>query len=728
MLDIKMSEHSCCHHHEGDVKAPLIQDPEAIYICPMCPEVRQKGFGTCPSCGMALEPENPLLDDGPNPELVDFQKRLWIGLVFALPVFLIEMGGHVFGWQLPFSGKTSQWVQLGLSAPVVLWSGWPVLERGVNSIRQRSLNMFTLIGLGVSVAFGYSIIAVLFPQFFPADFKDHHGLVAIYFEAAAVITVLVLLGQVLELRARAKTTDALKALLDLAPKTAVRISADGDEEVPLEDVGEGDVLRVKPGGRVPVDGILLTGHGDVDEAMVTGEAMPVPKSEGDSVIGGTINQSGAFIMRAEAVGADSLLARIVSQVAQAQRSRAPLQRLADQMAGYFVPIVVFISLLAFFGWWFFGPEPGLTYGLVAAVSVLIIACPCALGLATPMSIMVGVGRAANAGVLVRDAEALEAMDKVDVLIVDKTGTLTEGRPSVMEIVDLENNQDELLPWIAAVEAQSEHPIASAISTHAKARGAAGPEVSAFKAHIGGGVEGSVDGHFVQIGASVFMAKHGVDIEPLSVQAHSIGKDGHTPVFVAVEGRIRALIALGDSVKTTTAQALKSLRAAGVEIIMATGDAVETAQAVAQELDIEQVHAACLPEDKAKLVKDLQAKGHLVAVAGDGVNDAPALAQAHVGIAMGTGTDIAMESGALTLVKGDLAALVRARRISTKVVRNIKQNLLFAFLYNALGVPVAAGLLYPVFGLLLSPMIAAAAMSLSSLSVIANALRLRAAKL
>lgn len=724
-----MSEHHCCHHHEhGEAKVPTFQDPDAWYICPMCPGVRQKGFGTCPSCGMALEPENPLLDEGPNPELVDFQKRFWIGLIFTLPVFVLEMGAHVFGLKLPFSAGVSQWVQLVLSAPVVLWAGYPVLERGVNSIRQRSLNMFTLIALGVAVAFGYSLVAVLLPGLFPPEFKNEHGLVAVYFEAASVITVLVLLGQVMELRARARTTGALKALLDLAPKTALRLTNGEEEEIALDDVQSGDELRVKPGGRVPVDGVILSGHGDVDESMVTGESMPVSKAAGDHAIGGTVNQNGAFVLRAEAVGADSLLSRIAMQVAQAQRSRAPIQRLADDVAGYFVPAVVAVSLLAFLAWWLYGPEPSLTYGLVAAVSVLIIACPCALGLATPMSIMVGVGRAAGAGVLVRDAEAMEAMNKIDTLIVDKTGTLTEGRPALVSIKDIKEQPQVLLPLVLALEEQSEHPIAHAIVSYAKDQGVKAAKAESFKAHIGGGLEGRVEGHDILIGARAFMEKHDIAVSDLDAEAKQAGSKGQTPVFVAVDGALRALLALGDPIKETTPAALKDLREAGVEIIMATGDAQETAQAVAKELGIERVHAAVLPEDKANLVKELQAQGRMVAVAGDGVNDAPALAQAHVGIAMGTGTDIAMESGALTLVKGDLAALGRARKVSHAVVRNIRQNLFFAFLYNALGVPVAAGVLYPVFGLLLSPMIAAAAMSMSSLSVIANALRLRRVKL
>lgn len=723
-----MSEHSCCHHHEGEVKPPAFQDPEAWYICPMCPGVRQKGFGTCPSCGMALEPENPLLDEGPNPELIDFQKRFWIGLIFALPVFVLEMGSHLFGLKLPIGADVSQWVQLVLSVPVVLWAGYPVLERGVNSIRQRSLNMFTLIALGVIVAFGYSLVAVLLPQLFPPEFRNEHGLVAVYFEAASVITILVLLGQVMELRARARTTGALKALLDLAPKTALRLKNGEEEEIPLDDVQAGDELRVKPGARVPVDGVVLSGHGDVDESMVTGESMPVSKSEGDAAIGGTVNQNGAFVLRAEAVGADSLLSRIAMQVAQAQRSRAPIQRLADDVSGYFVPAVVAVSLLAFLGWWLYGPEPSLTYGLVAAVSVLIIACPCALGLATPMSIMVGVGRAASAGVLVRDAEAMEAMNKINTLIVDKTGTLTQGRPALISLTDMKENPQELLSLVLALEEQSEHPIAHAVVTYAKEQGVKAANAESFKAHIGGGLEGRVEGRDILIGARAFMEKQGIAVSELDAEAVQAGSKGQTPVFVAVDGALRALLALGDPIKETTPAALKELRDAGVEIIMATGDAQETAQAVAKELGIEKVHAAVLPEDKANLVKELQAQGRMVAVAGDGVNDAPALAQAHVGIAMGTGTDIAMESGALTLVKGDLAALGRARKVSHAVVRNIQQNLLFAFLYNALGVPVAAGVLYPVFGLLLSPMIAAAAMSMSSLSVIANALRLRSVKL
>lgn len=724
-----MAENTCCHHEmsEEELEAARKQsDADAIYICPMHPEVRQKGFGTCPICGMALEREEPGADEGPNPELVGFQRRFWIGLVFTIPLVILEMGGHVFGYNLlPWlSHYQQQWVQAALAAPVVLYAGWPILVRGTQSIWNRTLNMFTLIALGVLVAFVYSLIAVGIPSLFPETFQNEHGLIDVYFEAAAVIMVLVLLGQVLELRARSRTSQAIKALLNLTPKTAFLVYEDGEEqEVPLEKVEEGDLLRVKPGGRVPVDGVVTSGRGQVDEAMVTGEPMPQSRKEGDNVIGGTINQSGSFVMRAEAVGADSVLSRIVKLVAQAQRSRAPIQRLADKVAAWFVPAVVVVAVLAFLAWWLWGPEPSFTFGIIAAVSVLIIACPCALGLATPMSIMVGVGRAARAGVLVRDVVTMETMAHIDTLVIDKTGTLTQGHPSLTAIHDLEGDEKELLTLVASLEGSSEHPLARAVVDRAKEDGVKLKEVKDFESVSGGGVSGEVDGHKLLLGSPKFLISQDFDIEPLQQKLKEDSVE--TPVFVAVDGKPRAVLTFGDKIKEDAAHAVTALKSEGVEIIMATGDAEGPAQAVGRELELDGVKASMRPEEKAELVKELKRQGKSVAVAGDGINDAPALAAADVGIAMGTGTDIAMESAALTLVKGDLSAIVRARIVSRAVVRNIRQNLAFAFLYNALGVPVAAGILYPAFGLLLSPMIAALAMSLSSVSVIANALRLNA---
>ncbi len=700
-----------------------------MFTCPMHLEIQQIGPGTCPICGMALEPMLVTADAGPNEELIDMTRRFWAGLALALPVFALEMGGHVFGWN-PLPHGWSNWVQLLLATPVVLWAGWPFFVRGWQSLQTGHLNMFTLIAIGTGVAWTYSIVATLAPGLFPSAFRDHHGNVAVYFEAAAVITVLVLLGQVLELRARDATSGAIRALLDLAPKTARRIGADGTEaEVPLDEVEVGDVLRVRPGEKVPVDGKVTEGRSAVDESMVTGESMPVTKEVGDRAIGGTLNRSGALVITADKVGRDTMLSQIVQLVATAQRSRAPIQRLADQVSGWFVPAVLSVAVIAFAAWALLGPPPQLAFALVAAVSVLIIACPCALGLATPMSIMVGVGRGAEAGVLIRDAEALERMEKVDTLIVDKTGTLTEGRPAVTAVVPAEGFEEaEVLRLAAAVEKPSEHPLAEAIVRAAEARGLAIPKVMGFDSPTGKGAYGMVERKRVTLGSAAFLKELGVDVAPLAEKAEALRRDGATAIFMSVNGKPAAVIAIADPVKATTPAALKALTDEGIRIVMLTGDNRTTALAVAKRLGITDVEADVLPEGKAAVVERYRASGKVVAMAGDGVNDAPALAAADVGIAMGTGTDVAMESAGITLVKGDLTGLVRARRLSEATMGNIRQNLVFAFGYNALGVPVAAGLLYPAFGLLLSPMIAAAAMSLSSVSVIGNALRLRSARL
>ncbi|MEJ8573898.1 heavy metal translocating P-type ATPase [Microbaculum marinum] len=700
----------------------------AIYTCPMHPEIQQEGPGTCPICGMALEPMMVSADSGPNPELVDFTRRFWISLALTVPVFLLEMGGHVLGLHILESG-TSNWVQLVLATPVVLWCGWPFFERGWQSIVTRNLNMFTLIAMGTGVAWLYSVVATVAPGVFPADFRGPDGTVAVYFEAAAVITVLVLLGQLLELRARERTSGAIKALLNLAPKTARRIVADGsDEEVLLEDIVIGDRLRVRPGEKVPVDGEVADGRSSVDESMVTGESMPVTKSVGDAVIGGTMNQSGGLVMRAEKVGRDTMLSRIVQMVADAQRSRAPIQRLADQVSGWFVPLVLAAALVAFVVWSMFGPDPRFAFALVAAVSVLIIACPCALGLATPMAIMVGVGRGASAGVLIRSAEALERMEKVDTLVCDKTGTLTEGRPSVTEIVAEGISEDELLQLCASVERASEHPLAAAVVAAAQARGLTLADASDFESPTGKGAMGVVDGRAVLLGSAAFLNEHGIDTGALSGTADALRKEGATAIFAGVDGRAAGVLAIADPVKETTPQAIQALHEDGIRIVMLTGDNRTTAEAVARRLGIDEVEADVLPDQKSDVVRRLQNEGRVVAMAGDGVNDAPALAAADIGIAMGSGTDVAIESAGVTLLKGDLNGIVKARRLSQATMRNIRQNLFFAFVYNAAGVPIAAGVLYPFLGLLLSPMLAAAAMSLSSVSVIGNSLRLRKAKL
>ena len=705
-------------------------DEGAIYTCPMHPEVRQVGPGSCPICGMALEPVVATAETGPSAELVDMTRRFWIGLVLTLPVFMLEMGGHLFGITERIGQQNANWAQLALATPVVLWAGWPFFERGWHSVVSRNLNMFTLIAIGTGAAWAYSVVATVAPGLFPATLRAHNGAVPAYFEAAAVITVLVLLGQVLELRARDSTGGAIRALLDLSPKTARRIQPDGgEEEVSLEQIQVGDRLRVRPGEKVPVDGSVREGRSSVDESMVTGESMPVSKDVGSRAIGGTLNQSGALVIEADKVGRDTMLAQIVQLVADAQRSRAPIQRLADQVAGWFVPAVLAIAALAFVVWWAVGPEPRLTFALLAAVAVLIIACPCALGLATPMSIMVGVGRGAREGVLIRNAEALERMEKVDTLVVDKTGTLTEGRPSVTAVVPATGfSEAELLALSASVERASEHPLALAVVKAAEARGLSLKPVTDFDSPTGKGAVGTVDGRRVVLGNGTFLREEGIDPTALDAEADRLREDGATAIFAAVDGRVAGILAIADPVKASTAAALTALRDERIRVVMLTGDNWTTARAVAARLGIEAVEAEVLPDQKAAVVNRYKAEGRVVAMAGDGVNDAPALAAADVGIAMGTGTDVAMESAGVTLLKGDLNGIVHALRLSRAVMSNIRQNLFFAFIYNAAGVPVAAGVLYPVLGILLSPILAAAAMALSSVSVIANALRLRAVSL
>ncbi|MGY4476616.1 heavy metal translocating P-type ATPase [Bradyrhizobium sp. USDA 3364] len=699
-----------------------------IYTCPMHPEVRQVGPGSCPICGMALEPEQVSLDDGPDPELIDMTRRFWIGLALTLPVFVLEMGSHLGLMHLVPQGW-SNWISFVLATPVVLWAGAPFFVRGWQSLVTRNLNMFTLIAMGTGVAYVYSVVATLAPQLFPPAFRDMHGAVAVYFEAAAVITVLVLLGQVLELRARAQTSGAIRALLGLAPKTARRITDHGDEDIDIDAIKVGDRLRVRPGEKVPVDGVVIEGSAVIDESMVTGESMPVTKAEGGNVIGGTVNQSGGLVMRAEKVGRDTMLSRIVDMVAKAQRSRAPIQRLADRVAGWFVPAVIAAAVLAFIAWTAFGPEPRLTFALVAAVTVLIIACPCALGLATPMSIMVGVGRGAHSGILIRDAQALERMEAIDTLVIDKTGTLTEGKPKVVRIIAAEGiDEGDLLRLAAGVEQGSEHPLAQAIIAAAKDRKLASVAVSNFASPSGKGATGTVDGKQVALGNAVLMAERNIATAALDQAAEAARRDGATAIYVAVDGSIAGVIAIADPVKPSAKSALQALRAEGLRIVMLTGDNETTARAVAKTLGIDEVEAGVLPERKSAVVQRLRGEGRIVAMAGDGVNDAPGLAAADVGIAMGGGTDVAIESAGITLLTGDLTGLVRARRLSVATMRNIRQNLAFAFVYNAAGVPIAAGVLYPLFGILLSPMVGAAAMALSSVSVIGNALRLSRVKL
>lgn len=704
--------------------------PGAIYTCPMHPEIRQEGPGSCPICGMALEPETVTAEAPPNHELIDFTRRFWVGLVLTLPVFALEMGGHLANLHMFIPGQMSNWIQFALATPVVLWCGWPFFERGWTSLRTRRLNMFTLIAMGVGVAWLYSVVAVVAPTLFPPAFLKADGSAPVYFEAAAVITVLVLVGQILELRAREQTSGAIRALLDLTPKTARRIRAEGvDEDVSLDQIAVGDRLRVRPGEKIPVDGELLEGRVAVDESMVTGESMPVTKDVGDRVVAGALNKTGSFIMRADKVGADTLLAQIVQMVAQAQRSRAPIQRLADTVSGWFVPTVIAIALLAAVVWGLVGPEPRLSYALVAAVSVLIIACPCALGLATPISIMVGVGRGAHAGVLIKNAEALERFEKVDTLVLDKTGTLTEGRPSVTAILPAQGFVEaDILRLSASLERGSEHPLADAIVRAAKDRDIPLTEAVDFDSPVGRGVRGTIEGRQVALGNTRFLGELSIDVSALEPKAEALRHDGATAIFVAIDGKAAGVIGIADPIKATTPAAILALKAAGLRLVMMTGDNRTTAEAVARRLGIDEVQAEVLPQDKASVVQQLRSQGRIVAMAGDGVNDAPALAAADVGVAMGAGSDVAIESAGVTLLGGDLQGIVRARRLSRAVMGNIRQNLVFAFGYNALGIPVAAGLLYPVFGWLLSPALAALAMALSSVSVIGNALRLRAVRL
>jgi len=697
-----------------------------IYTCPMHSQIRQVGPGSCPICGMALEPEIAGTEVGPNPELVDMTRRFWIGLVLSLPVVALEMGGHLTNLHMLLGKNLSNWIQFVLATPVVLWAGWPFFVRGWQSLLTRNLNMFTLIAMGTGVAWLYSAVAVLMPNLFPAAFRDAEGTVAVYFEAAAVITVLVLLGQVLELRAREATSGAIRALLDLAPKTARRVKGDGnDEEVSLDTIQVGDRLRVRPGDKVPVDGVVLEGRSALDESMVTGESMPVTKEKDARVIGGTINKFGSFVMRADKIGRDTLLSRIVQMVASAQRSRAPIQRLADQVSAWFVPTVIAVALIAFAAWAAFGPEPRFAFGLVAAVSVLIIACPCALGLATPMSIMVGVGRGAQAGVLIKNAEALERMEKIDTLVIDKTGTLTEGKPKVVAVKPAPGfDETQVLRLAASVERGSEHPLAAAIVAAAAERKLELLPVRDFDSPVGKGVTGIIEDKRLVLGNARFLAELNIDTSALSAEAERLRGDGATAIFLAVTGKLAGVIAIADPVKATTPDALRALAAEGIRVVMLTGDNRTTAQAVARRLGIAEVEAEVLPDQKSAIVEKLHRESRAVAMAGDGVNDAPALAAAEVGIAMGTGADVAIESASITLLKGDLTGIVKARALSLAVMRNIRQNLFFAFIYNAVGVPVAAGALYPIFGVLLSPIIAAAAMALSSVSVVGNALRLR----
>ena len=701
-----------------------------VYTCPMHPEIRQIGPGSCPICGMALEPEIAGPDTGPNPELVDMMRRFWIGLVLTLPVFILEMGAHIAGAHNWVEPTPSNYVQFAFATPVVLWAGWPFFVRGWQSLVTRNLNMFTLIAMGTGVAYVYSLAATFVPGIFPEAFRGHGGAPAVYFEAASVITVLVLMGQVLELRAREATSGAIRALLDLAPKTARRIKGDGgDEDVSLDAVQVGDRLRVRPGDKVPVDGTVLEGRSALDESMVTGESMPVTKEKDSRVLGGTLNTSGSFIMRADKVGRDTLLSQIVQMVASAQRSRAPIQRLADQVSAWFVPAVIAVALVAFAAWATFGPEPRFAYGLVAAVSVLIIACPCALGLATPMAIMVGVGRGAQAGVLIKNAETLERMERIDTLVIDKTGTLTEGKPKVVAVAPASGfDEAHVLQLAASIERGSEHPLAAAIVAAAAERKLELLPVRDFDAPAGKGVTGIVDNKRLALGNARFLGEMSIDTSALAPEAERLRGDGATAVFLAVDGKAACVIAVADPIKKTTPDALRALAADGVRVVMLTGDNRTTAQAVARKLGIAEVEAEVLPDQKNAVVEKLRREGRAVAMAGDGVNDAPALAAAEVGIAMSTGSDVAIESAGITLLRGDLTGIVKARILSAAVMRNIRQNLFFAFVYNALGVPVAAGVLYPVFGLLLSPIIAAAAMALSSVSVIGNALRLRSVAL
>jgi len=763
----QVCQHDHAHHHHGS-KQSAPDNPDAMYFCPMCPGQEQQGPGTCKICGMALDPmATPVLAqkteyvcpmhpevvsdepgacpkcgmalesrtvtaDEENPELDDMSRRLKVSTILAVPVFILAMVADLAPSWLPSALSMSmvQWIEFVLATPVILWGGWPFFERFWLSVKTWNLNMFTLVGLGVGVAWIYSVVALLLPGLFPPIMQMEGGLVDVYFEAGAVITALVLLGQVLELRARSRTNEAIKLLLGMAPKTARRVAEDGSEaDVPLEDVVAGDVLRIRPGEKVPVDGIVTEGESNVDESMVTGEPVPIEKMAGEKLIGATVNGNGSLLMRAEKVGADTLLSQIVNMVAEAQRSRAPIQKMADTVAGYFVPAVVLIALLAFATWMLVGPEPRLAHAIVNAVAVLIIACPCALGLATPISIMVGTGRGATAGVLIKNAEVLEIMEKVDTVVVDKTGTLTEGKPSLTTVQAINDiDEDQVLRLAASLERASEHPLAEAIVSGASARNIEPESVDGFEAITGKGVSASVGGKAVLLGNVRLMQDNDIDAEAVAafVEEHQLG--GETVMYLAVDGSLAGLIGVSDPIKASTPEAIKELRGEGLEVVMLTGDNHNTAAAVAEKLGIERFEADVLPDQKAAVVKRLQDEGKTVAMAGDGINDAPALAQAHVGIAMGTGTDVAMESAGVTLIKGDLTGIVRARRLSRATMKNIRQNLFFAFIYNSAGVPIAAGVLFPVFGLLLSPVIAAAAMSFSSVSVIMNALRLRNAKL
>ncbi len=702
------------------------------YTCPMHPEVRQPGLGACPVCGMALESLEPVAEEPTNPELLDMTRRFRLSVVLAIPVLVLAMSEMIPGNPLGhvISMRLSLWLQLVLSTPVVLWGGRPFFQRGWQSIIRRSLNMFTLVAIGTGTAYGYSVLAVLVPGLFPASVAGPHGMVPVYFEAAAIITTLVLLGQVLELRARSRTSEAMKALLKLAPKTARRLEADGTEaDVPLVDVRVGDRLRVRPGEHIPTDGVVVEGAGAVDESMITGEPIPVEKTPGVRITGGTVNGTGSFVMEAQRVGQSTLLGQIVRLVSEAQRSRAPIQRVADVVSAWFVPVVVVMAVATFLIWNLIGPQPRLAHAFISAIAVLIIACPCALGLATPMSIMVGVGRGARAGVLIKNAEAIEVMERVDTLIVDKTGTLTEGKPSVLTVLPAPGwNESDLLRVAASLERGSEHPLAAAIVEGAKMRGLTLAQPEAFQSLTGKGVSGAIEGRAVVLGGQALMQELGIVVDAFADRAEAVRKEGHTVVFMAVDRQLAGFLGIGDRIKPSTSEALEILRQEGVQVVMVTGDGRTTAEAVARQLGLTDVHADMLPEQKGALIKRLQAEGRIIAMAGDGINDAPALAQANVGIAMGTGTDVAMESADITLVKGDLRGIARARRLSRAAMRNIRQNLCFAFLYNALGVPVAAGALYPFCGVLLSPMLAGAAMTLSSVSVITNALRLRNAKL
>lgn len=717
----------------SDVHSPAIEDSDSEYTCPMHPEVRQRGPGSCPKCGMALEPVVMSAEQGDDAEYRDMRFRLWVSAAFAVPVAVVAMGRMLVDTHgfLGLGPKVWTWIELALATPVVTWGAWPFFRRGWASVLHRSPNMFTLIALGVGASYAFSVVATIAPSIFPDSFRDHGGEVGVYFEAASVIVALVLLGQVLELRARAKTSDAIRSLLELAPKTARRITDDGSEhDVYIDEIREGDRLRVRPGERVPVDGEVIEGSSHIDESMLSGEPAPVRKSDGDSVTAGTVNGKGGFTMRAARVGEDTLLSQIVRLVGEAQRTRAPIQRLADTVSGYFVPAVVVASVITFLAWAFVGPSPALSYAILNAVAVLIIACPCALGLATPISIMVATGRGAQIGVLIRSAEALETLAKIDTLVVDKTGTLTHGQPGLVAIeLTGEIDEEELLTLVSAVERGSEHPLAEAIVQGAKERGIdIDVETEGFDTLTGKGASARVGGKRVAVGNEAMMEHEGAKITTVTERAESLRSEGKTVMFVSVGGTLAGLLAVADPIKDTTPEAIAQLRNESIRLVMLTGDSRTTAKAIARDLGIEEVHAEVLPEEKYEVIKGLQADGHTVAMAGDGVNDAPALAQADVGIAMGTGTDVAIESAGVTLVQGDLRGVVRARRLSAATLRSIRQNLFFAFAYNALGVPIAAGVLYPVSGWLLSPMIAAAAMSFSSVSVIANSLRLRATKL